>query len=347
MAAITGAVLGAAALGAGAYSASQQASATNSASRRARSDAMAQRELELQLFREGRGSTGYAILPRYAQTPGGAPIEPQLFQDALSVYNATGALTPQQRLAQYQADLQSFAPYQSQALAQAGGIFTGETERAELAAQEPVFGARTQLAKSRGAGALEKATEDANAALAIQAGRRGFTGTSSFEQRPILEMNRRGLQEQATELGQANLLNEQQRAQTRLAAINRQLQNVNLPFQLARQQAEFRQLPEQQLTDFQTGRMRAFQPFNIGPAAFFRPSPLPTPTPNVSTGQIVGQALGTAGNIGANYFLTQNMIDQQNAQNLALRQALIRNQIGTGGTGPTSQFEDLAIYGAF
>lgn len=305
------------AAGATAYSASSAASSARSATRQARSDALAQRELELQLSREIRGSTGYATLPRYAQRDG-APLEPQLFQDALRVYDATGTLTPQQRMAQYQSDLEAFGPMQSQALAQAGGIFTGETERAELAAQAPVFAARTGLARARGAGVLEKAAEDANAALAIQSGRRGFTGTSSFEQRPILDIRRRGLQEQATELGQANLLNAQQESQTRLGAINRQLQNVNLPFQLARQQAEFRQLPEQQLIEAQNRRMGVFQPFNIGPAAFFRPSSLPVPQPNVSTGQIVGQALGTLGTTATNYFLTQDLINRQQQSNREL-----------------------------
>lgn len=298
------------AAGGAAYGASQQASSQRAATRQARRDAQSQRGLELQLSREIRGEGGYAILPRYANV-NGAPVEPQLFQDALRVYDATGTLTPQQRMAQYQSDLEAFGPMQAQALAQAGGIFTGETERSELAAQAPVFASRTGLARARGAGVLEKAAEDANAALAIQSGRRGFTGTSSFEQRPILDIRRRGLQEQATELGQANLLNAQQESQTRLGAINRQLQNVNLPFQLARQQAEFRQLPEQQLIEAQNRRMGVFQPFNIGPAAFFRPSSMPIPQPNVSTGQIVGQALGTLGTTATNYFLTQDLINRQ------------------------------------
>lgn len=292
-------VTAAVAAGATAYSASEQAGAAEDAARRDRADRNATNELNYRMFREGRGSAGSAILPLYA-TRGGRPVEPELFGDALDIYDATQPLDAVTQRARYEGVMAELAPAEAAATTAVTRMFDGGMEADLNRAVGPVQQARTDAAESQAKSAIEALADTVAEIKAINA-KRGFSGDSFGEQMVKFSARRNANTQAAAARSSANLANATETGNIATGAIKAKLDNVGLPFQLQRQKIAAIDLPNDALVDSQIRRQRVFSPFVIGPGQF-RYDPMPPNVPRTSTGAIVGQGIGSfAGALGG-YF---------------------------------------------
>lgn len=290
--AITVGVVAAGALAAGATaysatSASSSASAANSQNARNVSDT---NQLNWQEFQQSRGANGSAIYPIYAQ-----PAEQALYNDTMNVYDATGAVSP--TAADYQRIIAGVQPMANQANAVAAGIFNGNTQGQELANEQPVAQANLDLATSQKSATLEALQQTLNNIKSIQAGK-GYAG-DSFGNQLLNFQARQGANTTGAQLiGQANLTNAQAVQAIKQNALNRQIANISLPGQIAQQNINLAQAPANALNNQMVNRQNLFGNFKIGTNSFQYQN-LPLVSPTASTGQIVGQGIGSlAGGVG-------------------------------------------------
>lgn len=267
-------------------------------------------DLNYQQFLQGRGSTGSAIYPIYAK--GG---EAQLYGDMLAAYNATGALDP--TAADYQAIVAGAEPAVAGADAATTGIFNGNTEGQELNNQAPVSAANLRAVQTQKAGTLQALQATLNSIKAIQAGK-GYSGDSFGTQ--LLNFNaRQNANTTASNAeSQADITNAQSVQGIKQNAINRQIQNVNLPFAMAANNANLASMPATSVANNMAQRQQLFGNFRIG------------------TGQFQYQNLPTVNSSSAAYGALSNV----GATGNALASAYIKNPSGVtnlfGGGGGTA-----------
>lgn len=297
------AVIGA---GATAYAASSASSSAADATAQNAANVGNTNQLNYQTFLQSRGSTGSAIYPIYAQ--GG---EAALYGDTLNTYNATGALQPTG--AQYQAIVANAAPAVAGANATTAAIFNGGTVNQELENLAPVNQANLTAVATQKEGTLEALKATLNNIKAIQAGK-GYNG-DSFGTQLLNFSARQGANTTASNaLSQAQITNAQNTNTVKQNAINRQIQDINLPYAMASNNASLASLPANALENNMAQRQQLFGNFRIGTGQFQYQN-LPTVNPIAGAGQIAGQAAGTvAGGVG-NYLANQSLLSTLNNNN--------------------------------
>lgn len=296
-AAIVAGVVGAGAM-AGASVAARNAQKKAEATNRLQQERL--NDKNYQFFLESRGSDGYAVLPYYANE-NGDPMEPILFQDALDTYNVFKETSPQDRMASYQELVDMFTPAAQGGRNYVDDIYSGQLERKQIADAEPVFGARTDIAKARSLARRDALDKTLNQIKAI-AQKRGFSGDSYGKR--LLEYNATAdiNADSAVDLAGAKLENEKQRLGFKQASDNLRQANLFTPYQLGEAAVNMKALPET-FTAGQTQKMQGlFQPFNIGTSRY-SDQPLPPVQPRMSNFGIAAEAIGgiskNIGTIGA------------------------------------------------
>ncbi len=256
-------------------------------------------QLNYQMFLQGRGSEGSAILPLYAKDANGNLIEPELFNDTMGVYDATGALTPD-----YQKVL---APAQAAAAGAdqtAANIFNGGFQTQELNNLQPVAQARTDAAVAQKSSTLEALQQTLNNIKAIQAGK-GYSGDSFGNQLLKFSATRDANNQGANLLSQANLANATDVNRIKANNINRAIANVNLPGQIASQDVALADAPSNALLARQQQRLGLFSGFRIAPGAFTAQN-MPTVQPNSAAFSALSAAGAAGSNLGAAYLKNPN-----------------------------------------
>lgn len=305
----TGAIIGAAAIGAGAgiYGAMSASDAANAAAATNAKNVANTNALNYQMFLQSRGAQGNALLPMYA--PQGT--EAQIFQNALASYLAEQQAlgTPQQQIAQYQGVVQGLQPSMAAGDTLVNQLFGGQLEKQQEANIAPVLAARGQVAAAQKTGILEGLQQQLNALSADRA-RAGYTGGgSAFQKNLLTGATIPALQAAGTVGAQASLQNASDIAAIKQQDINTRLSNLSLPLTQAGNRIQMQQLPATAIGAGATQSMQPFNWFKLQPQAFQNQNlPLVTPVPN--TGQIVGAAVGGGASTLGNYFAQQALINQ-------------------------------------
>ena len=297
---VTGAVIaaGVVAAGASAYGASEQASSQNKANKRNERNMRDTNALNYRMFREGRGAGGSALLPLYARRDG-KPFERELFADALGIYDATGALSPEERFDQYMELTSQLDPAQAASMGAVNDLFSGALEEKAVANVNPVAQARTQSAEARKNAALESLNQTVNEIKAINA-RKGFSGDSYGQRLLEFEARRRGNTEASLALADANLANRSEEAGIRNAAIMMRLNNLGLPMSAKRQAIANFDLPADATREAHERRQSVFSGLRIAPGSF-RYAPLPMVQPVASTAGIAADGIADTANLFGGY----------------------------------------------
>ena len=267
--------------------AQNQATETNAA------NVAATNAANLAMFEQSRGSTGSAILPIYA-----AGAENELYNDTLNTYNAVGALDPTGQ--QYQDIVNQEQPAIAGANSAVAGVFNGATENQELENLAPVNQANLTAVATQKQGTLQALQSTLNNIKSIQAGK-GYAG-DSFGTQLLNFQARQGANTTASNaLSQAQITNAQNTMGVQQNAINRQLQNVNLPFAMASNNANLASMPATSVANNMAQRQQLFNTFRIGTGQFQYQN-LPTVQPN-SAAYGALSSLGASGNSLASAYI--------------------------------------------
>ena len=309
MAAITAAVIGlAATAGAG----MAQASSARGAQRTNLANASADRALQYDMFQDSRGAGGFAQMPYFA-TRDGVSMEPEMFQDALRMYDATSGMASPEAVARMRGEIAPYLAMQNQASGTVADMFSGRRADQMVENQQPVYAARTGLAtatKNAKLEALRKTLNDNDARFA----KMGFAGSGggTAGMKVGFEARRDAHASGAIDMGQARLANATDEASLRNQNMDERLRNLHLPNAMAQQQINLSTLPENMAIDMSNRRQNVFAPFRIGTSMFQAP-PTPQVQPIASTGQILGQTVAAGAGMGMQYAGNrQNMNDMRN-----------------------------------
>ena len=288
--------VGAVVVGAGAYSASQASAANKNAQTANMNQAAATNAYNLMMNQQNRGSTGFTTMPLYATTAGGSPFEPQLFGDTRSVYDATGTLSPQSQLDQYGNIIGITAGAQAGAGATVNDIYNGGLLQQDLSNLAPVQASRLTAVATQKQGTLEALQGTLNNIKAIQAGK-GYGG-DSFGSNLLSFAARQGANTTASNaLSAAQEANAADTNRIQANDINRRLANLSVPYQMAQQNINTANLPNNTLLNQMALRQQLFgqnSGFRI-PLNNYQIGPAPQATPVAGNGQIIGQAVGSLG----------------------------------------------------
>jgi hypothetical protein len=315
MAAGTAIAIGASAAlaaGASAYAANKASSAQKAASAQNAKNVADTNQLNYEMFLQGRGSDGSAVLPMYLKMPGtGNLFEEQLGRDLVDNYRA-GYKPPGEQLTDYQSRIDKFAPSMAGARDAVTGVFDGTTGKKIIDNLTPVAAARMKSANVRGDAGMQALNETLNEVKAVQQGK-GYSGDGLASNLLGFSARRAINTDVAGARSSAELANAMDEKAARDYAIQLQLQNLGLPYSMAQQEVNLSQLPQRALYDLQASRMQPLNFVRIGTNQF-QYQPMPTVQPIASTGQLVGQGIGqAAGGIG-NYLAKKQLADQMMAQ---------------------------------
>lgn len=313
-AAVVGSIAAAAiGIGGSIYSGIQQSRAARDANNQNARNVAETNRMNLQMHRESRGSEGFARLPYFGVDRQGNPVEPQLFQDAYGVYQSTADFSSPQALAEYQALVNQGQQAQAGATQTVNDLFGGQRADRMVGNQQPVYDARMGLAtllKNSKMEALKKKLNDIKAWSA----KKGFSGTGSGQQKMAYEATRDANASGAIDIGQARLANVSDEAGIRNRDEDLKLSNLQLPYAIAQQGLNMKSLPLNSVINNHNSRLGSLGFFNIGTSQF-QYQPLPQVQPVANTGQIVGQGIAAAGNMGMQYGLNQLAFKQQQQAN--------------------------------
>lgn len=303
-------IVAAAAIGAGAtaYAGSQAADSASQANKTNQDIANATNALNYQMFLQGRGSQGSALLPMYFGPQG---TETNLANQAYATYLADQAAlgTPQNQLAGYQSVVQGVTPAATAGDKLVNDLFSGNLADQQVQNISPVLAARGAVAGAQKQGILEGLIQRLNALSADRA-RAGYQGGgSAFQKNLLTGATIPALQQAATVGAEADLANASDVANIRNTAINTRLNNLGLPLAQAANRIQLNTLP---ITAAGAASQAALSPldwFKLQPAAFQAQRP-PLVTPVASTGQVAGQAAGQFSSTLGNYFANQALANQ-------------------------------------
>lgn len=317
------------AVGASAYAASEQSAAADQANETNRINAMNTNQLNYEMFRQGRGSQGNAVLPLYSTDADGNPVEPALFGDAYRTYlNTAGSVSPQALANMQQLAAQTY-PAQTGAVSTVNDIFNGQRTDRMVANQQPVYDARMSLAQSTKNAKLEALNQTLNE-IDMRQARKGFSGDTSGNRRMSYDARQNANTSGAIDIGQAKLANATDQATLRNQGEDVKLNNLSLPYAIGQQSINLANLPSRTLTENQNARLGGMNFFRIGTNQF-QYQPLPQVQPVASTGQIVGQAVGSLAQTGLQSYNNQQMLNQQQQANADYVNAL-RAASGSSGS---------------
>jgi hypothetical protein len=273
-----------------------QAKAQKRANQANLANAKDQRELERAIFLQSRGAEGFATLPFFA-TRGDEPVEPELFQYALSNYDALTEMPPDQRLAELKNASERFGDLQEGAVDTVAGIFDGSLTQKEVDNIAPLKDARLGRAEVIRQVGKEQLQAQINR-INQQQRARGFSGDSLAKNQIEFDARRKIATEAALAESDAKIQNAAQEAQIKNMGISRQVGSVGMPAQLAESSLDVENAPARALVREAQTAQALFQPFNLGTGSY-NPTPLPQVQPVAGTGAILGTGLaGLAGGIG-------------------------------------------------
>jgi hypothetical protein len=321
MSGITGAVVAGSVVAAGAtvYAGSQQAGAQKAANAANARNVADTNQLNYQMFREGRGEGGSALLPFYLQR-NGQTAEQYLADNA---YRAAGFIpSAEQTYADAQTTQRRFQPTIDAATGTVIDLYNGNLLEQEQGLLLPLENERVNAAKTQRQSGLEALQETLNQIEATNRAR-GFSGDSLSSNLLKAESRRRIAGDAANTMSTARIQNASDRFQLGRNDINRRISNVNLPMETARSAQSFNNFASNQVLRGEQDRQGAFNWFRLQPGAFqnkFQDRVEPVAT----TGQLIGQAVGSLGKSVANYAADSYM--QQQYLNQIQR-------LGAGGYG--------------
>lgn len=277
--------------------------ASNSAKKAAKLNAASQAnadERNYQMFRESRGEGGSAILPLYLKSQDGRFAEGILGQDTMEAYDAFHQ--GPESLAGYRNRLDAFSPAVSGARKTANDIFSGGIQKEMQANFEPVKSARVKFKRGAAIDALGKTL---NEIKAVQAGQ-GRSGSDSLAGNMLQFQARKAA---GDEVAGANLQNTEEERAINDMALQLRLQNMQLPYAMAKQDMDIFNLPQDTYIDQLLKEQAPFSFFRIGTGN--PPQTQPVRYNAIpSTGQLVAQGVGQgAGSLANMYF--QNQLQQQ------------------------------------
>lgn len=256
--------------------------------------------LNYQMFMEGRGSMGNALLPIYF-----GKTERNLANDAEGIYNAAvrdagGYDTQKER---YQRLIDQFGDTQQEAANTAKGIFDGSLLNESLSNFAPVGEARVAAAGAQKQSGLEALQDTLNEIKATQAGK-GFSGDSFGSTLLRANVRRKTYSDAANALSQANIANASDKFNLQQQAQQRKLASLSIPMQMADQSVAFLNLPQNEILNQTAKRQSLFNWFKMNPGQF-QYSPMPTVQPN-SAASAAFAGIGSGNAMMANYFLNKN-----------------------------------------
>jgi hypothetical protein len=271
------------------------------------------------MFQESRGSTGSAVMPLYLKGADGGLFEGELGNDLVGAYNRSAM-----PLSSFQSAVGRTALAQEGATSLTNDIFDGGVTRRMERNAAPVQAARLATARSSSLDALHKTLD----AIDSQQASRGLVGDSYG--RRLLRFQAGRAAGDAT--GAATLQNLQQTADIRnYGDITMPMQNINLPFQMAKQNGDLAFMPSDQWLQSIGQRMQPFNMLKLGYTGPFQYQPLPTGGPNSGVANAMGVVSGAGGQIAGaamNYYS-----QKQNQQNMLAQIKAWQAGQTTTGTG--------------
>lgn len=226
-----------------------------------RQDAVNDQNRILEYYRQSRGEGGFAQLPFYATTEGGAPFEPLLFADARQIFDST-AIPGDELVAMYKEAIAPFQESANLAFQQAGGLFDGRVARAALENTAPARAARTQAAEAQAQAGEEGLAESLNRIMQ-GARRKGYSGDSAGTNLLNFEATRRNKQANAAARGAANIANAEEQGAIKNQVLEAGLNNSNLPLQLAQSNLALSQEPTMAALRNNAARQSLFDSFRL------------------------------------------------------------------------------------
>jgi hypothetical protein len=275
-----------------------------------------------QQWLQSRGSQGNAVLPMYM-----GDFEKQLGGDLSSFYKTT---SKSHSFQDYQDAANAMKPAMAGANATAAGIFNGNVQRQMQQNFAPVGQARVAYTRQSAIESLNKTLGEIGAA---QAGR-GFTGDAFGDRMLRLGANK----QMSTDIAGANLQNLQDMRGINDAALQLQLQNMNLPAQMASQNMNFMQMPEQAYAQQMNTAMQPLNFVRIGTAQPFQNEAYLQPYVP-SAGQLAMQGVSQAGNTALKMWM-----QQQYANNLKGGGADFGGLDSISASGVSPGFFDTSMY---
>ncbi len=304
------------------YSASQSQKYAANKAAQSQSDA---NKLNYQMFQESHGSNGSAVLPTYLTDANGQPFEGnQLGKDLVGAYNQTAL-----PLSTFQGAAAKTAQAQEGASGLTNDIFSGGITNKMLHNAAPVQEARLATAKSSSLDALQKTLDQIDS----QQASRGYVGDSYGNR--LLKFQ--GANAAGNAVGAASQQNLQQNADIRnYGDITLPMQNMQLPYQMARQNGQTAMLPGDMYLENLGQRMQPFNAVKIGYTGPFQYQPLPTAGPGAYMGGANALA-GAAGSLNqgvGTYMQYRNqqqlMGQQQQYLDMLKQQQMNTNLMNTG-----------------
>lgn len=267
---LIGAAAGTSLIGAGmSYMGAQaQADATKEASKSAAAAQADANAKNYQMFKEGRGSEGSAVLPLYLKQ-GDKMFEQQMGEDLMKAYGETAP-----NMAAIRAASGQMAEAQRGAAGTVGDIFNGGITGKMQRNVAPVQAERMTLARNSSLDALHKTLNDIDSTQA----QRGFVGDSYGSRLMKFQAGRQA----GADIGAAHLANTQQTADIKnYGDVTLPMQSLTLPSSMAAQNANFQFLPSDVYLQQMSQRMQPFNFMKLQPSTF-QYAPLPTAPPDMS-----------------------------------------------------------------
>jgi hypothetical protein len=274
------------------------------------------------MFQQGRGSTGSAVLPLYLKNKDGSLFEGSLGNDLVSAYNQTN--TP---LSTFQSSVNKTAGAQQGAVDLTNNIFNGGVTKEMQANDAPVQAARIASAKSSSLDALHRTLDQIDASQAS----RGYVGDSYGNRLLSFQAGK----SQGDAVGAANLQNLQDTADIKnYGDITLPMQNITLPYNMGQQSANYSFLPNAEYLSSVGQRMQPFDFLKLN-AGTFQTQPLPTAPPS-GLGAGITSAAGSAGSAALKMFQQQQLQNQFGSQIPQSQNSAIMNEFnGAGSPGMT------------
>jgi hypothetical protein len=263
---------------------------------------------QLAQFHIARGSEGSAILPEYLKA-GEQQAGARAMASSRAIQDYYG--TPAQIAARGGAISAKAMPLLDQGAASMYGIFSGDEERKRLAAAQPAFAARTALAGTTRAGALQGINERLAAIKAANASR-GFAGAGSGSERLAFQAQIAGNQAGAGAEAAAALQNQMETEAIRNRLLDLQMQSPELAGQLAAQYANLGLLPAQYSGAVSRAEQAPYDYFRVGVGQ--PPAPVMAPWAQPNPNALLG-AMGQDAQSAGRYFAQRDLANRYNQQN--------------------------------
>ncbi len=341
MAAVTTAVAAVAGAGASIYGASKAGKEAKKGRRDAFRTATLDREFNLRMFQEGRGSKGSAKLPLYMKDSKGRLIEPIAGTQAADVFAIPLDRTPKERYEEYQDIYAKEEPLRKKGLDTLRGIYEGiggvsDYERQRLENVAPITEAEQAQARTIGQSAELALAHQLNQQRARDA-MAGISGRANLgQQLASASVRQDAAQQQAAALAAANLADANRRAGISESAYQLQMDNPQLGDSIAAMQIAAQQRPYNELVQQVGQQYSALQPFEITPGTF-RATPMPAPGVDTSGSALAGGIAGAAGAIGQ-YARNKQMMDMMQQQSF-MNQPTYYGMDATGAAIPATAAE--------